>query len=122
MANFLNLFRAEPLAFNVDHYRIYLSYSRRSKMKPSDILNQPWYDPNNLFDTLIARMGLRSDASLSRVLNMPASLISNMRRRRIAVGLAILVRIHEVTGLSIKELRLLTGDERESFFEDFHLD
>jgi hypothetical protein len=91
-------------------------------MKPSDILDQPWYDPNNLLDTLIKRLELSSDAALARLLNVAASLLSNMRARRLAIGVSIVVRTHEVSGLSIKERRLLMGDTRESFYDEFEHD
>lgn len=44
-------------------------------------------------------------------MTLPA--ISDVRHRRIPIGACMLVRIHEETGLNIKELRKLIGDKRK---------
>jgi plasmid maintenance system antidote protein VapI len=70
------------------------------------------YSPGRLLDTLIARLQLKNDAELSRVLYIPPYLISKMRRGRVPVGASTLIRMNEITGLTIQELRNILGDRR----------
>ncbi|MEN3366729.1 MAG: hypothetical protein V7606_4003 [Burkholderiales bacterium] len=73
------------------------------------------YDPNRLLNTLIARLNLKNDAALSRALEVAPPLISKIRHGRLPVGAALLIRMHEVSNISIKELRELMGDRRQKF-------
>ena len=76
---------------------------------------QSTYDPNKLLDGLIERLNLKNDAALCRALEVQPPLLSKIRHRVIPVGAALLIRMHEVTGLTVKELRLLMGDRRKEF-------
>jgi plasmid maintenance system antidote protein VapI len=73
------------------------------------------YDPNKLLQTLIERLNLRNDAALSRALEVAPPVISKIRHGRLPVGASLLIRMHEVSGMSIRELRNLMGDRREKF-------
>ena len=73
------------------------------------------YDPNNLLESLIERLNLKNDAALSRALEVAPPLISKIRHRRLPVGASLLIRMHEVSQLSIKDLRSLMGDRRTKF-------
>lgn len=73
------------------------------------------YDPNHLLDTLIKKMSLKNDAALSRALEVAPPVISKIRHHRLPVGASLLIRMHEVSDLSIKELRELMGDRRTKF-------
>ena len=64
--------------------------------------------PNKLLDTLIERMQLKNDAELCRVLEVQPPIISKIRHRKLAVGATILLRMHEKSDLSIKELKELS--------------
>lgn len=75
----------------------------------------PLYDPNNLLSTLITRLRLKNDAALSRALEVAPPVISKIRHRRLPVGASLLIRMQEISDLSIKELRLLMGDRRNKF-------
>ena len=81
----------------------------------SRLSDQLAYDPNNLLDTLIDKLHLKNDAALSRALEVAPSVISKIRHRRLPVGASLLIRMHEVSDLSIRELRTLMGDRREKF-------
>jgi hypothetical protein len=70
------------------------------------------YDPNRLLDSLIERLKLKNDAGLCRALEVAPPLISKIRHRRLPVGSSLLIRMHEISDLSIKELRTLMGDRR----------
>lgn len=73
------------------------------------------YDPNHLLDALIAKLELKNDAALARVLEIAPPMISKIRHRRLPVGAALLIRMHEVTNLPISELRSLMGDRRKKY-------
>ena len=81
----------------------------------SRLSDQLAYDPNNLLDTLIDKLHLKNDAALSRALEVAPPVISKIRHRRLPVGASLLIRLHEVSDLSIRELRTLMGDRREKF-------
>jgi plasmid maintenance system antidote protein VapI len=76
---------------------------------------QAGYNPNHLLETLLVRLQLKSSAALSRALEIDPPLISKIRHGKLAVSAPLLIRMHEVSGLSIKELRALMGDRRKKF-------
>lgn len=73
------------------------------------------FSPGKLLDGLISYMGLKNDAALSRALEISAPMICKIRRRTLPVSAAALVQMHEVSGLSIRDLRALMGDHRRRF-------
>ncbi len=73
------------------------------------------YDPNRLLNSLIEKLHLKNDAALSRALEVAPPVISKIRHRRLPVGASLLIRMHEVSELSIRDLRILMGDRREKF-------
>lgn len=76
---------------------------------------QKTYDPNRLLDALIEKLNLKNDAALSRALEVAPPVISKIRHRRLPVGASLLIRMHEVSNLSIRELRDLMGDRRSKY-------
>lgn len=62
-------------------------------------------DANPLLDTVIERLKLRNDAALSRALEVAPPVISKLRHGRLTVGPTLLIRMHEETGLSIRDLK-----------------
>jgi hypothetical protein len=79
------------------------------------LADQVAYDPNNLLDSLIEKLHLKNDAALSRALEVAPPVISKIRHRRLPVGASLLIRMHEVSDLSIRDLRILMGDRRDKF-------
>jgi len=79
----------------------------------SDDLHQ--YNPNRLLDTLIENLRLKNDAALSRALEVAPPVISKIRHHRLPVGASLLIRMHEVSDLTIRDLRYLMGDRRNKF-------
>jgi hypothetical protein len=73
---------------------------------------QASYDPNRLLDTLMSRMNLKSDAALARALDVAPAMISKIRHKHSPIGAWLLIEIHELTGIGIRELRDLMGDRR----------
>ncbi|RJG06631.1 hypothetical protein D3870_11965 [Noviherbaspirillum cavernae] len=84
-------------------------------METSNSSEQYQYDPNHLLESLIQKLNLKNDAALSRALEVAPPLISKIRHRRLPVGASLLIRMHEVSDLSIKDLRELMGDRRAKF-------
>jgi hypothetical protein len=75
------------------------------------------YNPNNLLDTLTALLLLKNDAALSRALEVAPPVISKIRHHRLPVGASLLIRMHDVSGLSIRDLRNLMGDFGDKFHQ-----
>ena len=73
------------------------------------------YDPDRMLDEVLHRMRLKSDASLGRLVEISPPSISKVRQRHLPVGAIMLIRLHEVSGISIAELRALMGDSRPKF-------
>ena len=84
-------------------------------MKEMNTSEQFQYNPNNLLESLIEKLNLKNDAALSRALEVAPPLISKIRHRRLPVGASLLIRMHEVSALSIQDLRHLMGDRRNKF-------
>ena len=61
------------------------------------------------------KLSLKNDAALSRALEVAPPVISKIRHRKLSVGASMLIRMHEISELSIKELRILMGDRRDKF-------
>jgi hypothetical protein len=79
---------------------------RAREMEPSTFV------PNKLLDTLIQRMQLKNDAELCRALEVQPPIISKIRHRKLNVGATILLRMHEKSNISIRELKELTAEAR----------
>jgi hypothetical protein len=73
------------------------------------------YNPNNLLDALLGKLQLKNDAALCRTLEVRATILSKIRHHRLPVGASILLRMHEATGMSIRDLRDLMGDRRSKY-------
>jgi hypothetical protein len=84
-------------------------------MTSASLITTRQYDPDRLLDTLIWRLNLKNDAALSRALDVAPPVISKIRHRKLAVSATLLIRMHEVSQLTITELRFLMGDRRSKF-------
>lgn len=73
------------------------------------------YNPNHLLDILLGKMQLKNDAALARMLEVAPPIISKVRHHRLPIGASLLIRMHEVTGLTIRDLRDLMGDRRDKY-------
>lgn len=84
-------------------------------MRQLDLAKLASYDPDPLLATVIERLNVKNDAELARALKISAPVISKIRHRKMIVSANLLLRVHEITHLSIKELRALMGDRRPIF-------
>jgi plasmid maintenance system antidote protein VapI len=82
----------------------------------TDLHMQLQYDPNRLLDTLLDHMGLKNDAALARRLKVSPPVVSKIRHLTLTVGATMLIRMHDESGLSIRELRHLMGDYCDNSF------
>lgn len=82
-------------------------------MKKQELLEDSSYDPNKLLDHLLHILNLKNDAALSRLLEVAPPVISKVRHRVLPVGPALLIRMHEVSDLNIRDLKDLMGDRRQ---------
>lgn len=73
------------------------------------------YDPNHFINQLAVRLRAKNDAALCRMLGVEPPLVSKIRHKRLPIGAPLLIRVHEVTGLAITELRQLMGDRRRKY-------
>jgi hypothetical protein len=71
------------------------------------------YNPNKVLDAIIEKLQLKNDAALSRALEVAPPVISKIRHHTLPIGATILIRMHEISDFSIRELRELmsTMDE-----------
>jgi plasmid maintenance system antidote protein VapI len=81
-------------------------------MNSEPSLNPVEFDPNLLLDALMLKYRLKNDAALTRFLEITPSVVSRLRKRKTQLTPGLFIRIHEFTGLSVKELRELMGDHR----------
>ncbi len=72
----------------------------------------PVYNPNRLLDAVLQHLQLDSDNALSRQLKVAENILIAIRRGCMPVGASMLLWLHELTGISIHELRNLMGDRR----------
>jgi plasmid maintenance system antidote protein VapI len=60
-----------------------------------------------LLDTIKERHSIKSDAELSRKLDVPPPTISKIRSGRVSVSADMILRIHETFNMPVKEIREL---------------
>lgn len=77
--------------------------------------NQKTYDPNNLIDAVTARLALKNDAAVARALKVETPIIEKVRSNKLPLGGYLLMRLREVTGMSVTDLQDLMGDRRRKF-------
>jgi hypothetical protein len=70
------------------------------------------YDSNHLLDSILDKLHLPDDAALCEALDVDESVISDLREMRREVDAALLIRMHELTDISIVGLRNILGDRR----------
>jgi ABC-type sugar transport system ATPase subunit len=101
---FLTFRAKEEQTMNVRQKKLELieAMNRARALEPSSFV------PNKLLDTLIEKMNLKNDAELCRVLEVQPPIISKIRHRKLAVGATILLRMHEKSDISIRELKDLS--------------
>ncbi|MES2759871.1 MAG: hypothetical protein V4693_21070 [Pseudomonadota bacterium] len=78
-------------------------------MKP--VIDAP-YQPGRLFDAICKLHGLGSDSRLAVFLGIGGAQISKVRHGVQPLSAPLLIRIHEITGMEIREIKALMNDRR----------
>ncbi len=73
------------------------------------------YTPELFIEGLMRRLGTRTRSALARAVGVSPSIVSKIWHRRLAVSSEILLQVHEATGIPIRELRRMMGDQRRFF-------
>ncbi len=73
------------------------------------------YTPELFIDGLMRRLGTNTRSALAREVGISPSIVSKIRNRRLAISSEILLQVHESTGIPIRELRRMMGDQRRFF-------
>ena len=76
---------------------------------------QKTYDPNNLIDAVTRKLSLKNDAAVARALKVETPIIEKVRSNNLPLGGYLLMRLREVTGMSVADLQDLMGDRRRKF-------
>jgi hypothetical protein len=74
-----------------------------------DHRSSPDYQPERLVEQLKEVLQVANDTKLSYALFVPPDFISKLRCRRIGLSAALLIRMHDVSGLTMNNLRDLAG-------------
>ena len=75
---------------------------------------QKSYDPGRLLAYLKQLLDLKNDIALSKTLRVSHQLLGAIREQKLAIAGAVLMRMQEVSKLSISDLRRLMGDRRRT--------
>ena len=75
----------------------------------------PAYSPSDLLDKLMYLFNLKNDISFSKKFGFSASHISKLRHKKILISSNFLLRIHDISQISISELRKMMKDKRKYF-------
>jgi hypothetical protein len=70
------------------------------------------YDSNHLIDSILDQLHLPDDAALAKAMDIDPDVIADLREMRREVDAALLIRMHELTDISISGLRNILGDRR----------
>lgn len=75
-------------------------------MSNKHLLADPNYSPSRLLDwAAFEFFKVRNDAQLANALGIKREVICSVRSRKVPIGATLLLRLHDVTGLSARELR-----------------
>jgi len=84
----------------------------------ADLLSSEAYDPKALIAHVKKALGIKKDSDLVKLVGFNASAISKVRHKRKLLSAELLLAFHDLTGLSVQEMRWVMGDrERYDFRE-----
>jgi plasmid maintenance system antidote protein VapI len=69
--------------------------------------NKAPQNPNHFLDSVLEIKNLKNDAALARAIGVSSPALSKVRHDRLPVTAALLLKLHDYTGMSIAELRTL---------------
>lgn len=65
----------------------------------------------NLFNTIMADLGITSDRKLAEVLEVAAPVISKIRNGKLSVGATMILKAHETLDYEVKRIRELLAEK-----------
>jgi hypothetical protein len=83
-------------------------------MRKPPLTDDASYNPNKVLDAIIEKLELKNDAALSRMLEVAPPVISKIRHHTLPIGATILLRMHDISDFSIRELRALMATPLEA--------
>lgn len=84
-------------------------------MKTTAHHSTPGFDPNRMFDILLRRLEMASDEALCAELHVAPFVIARIRSGQSPIPPSLLIRINELSGINVRELRRLMGDRRSEY-------
>lgn len=78
-------------------------------------LKNPNYKPGNLLDRVAEKLGAMNDAQLARKLGTDGPRISKFRNAALEVSDGVLIRMNEVAGFAIGDMREMMGLPRRKY-------
>lgn len=82
---------------------------------PSPLYKLESYDPEPLLDAISQAISVKSDNALAKALGITQGAMSKIRNKHKPVSAEVLLRMHDISGLSIRQMRNLMGDNRRLF-------
>lgn len=76
------------------------------------------FNPRKLLDTVVEQKGLKTYTRLAELLGVDRTTLSNIKLRNLAPSHDLMIRIQEVSGLSMREMRDLMDDRRRKIRAD----
>lgn len=73
------------------------------------------FDPNRMLDALLRRLQLANDDALCAELHVAPFVIARIRSGQSPIPPSLLIRINELYGINVRELRQLMGDRRREY-------
>jgi len=70
-----------------------------------ELTSSPTYNPNRVLDAIMEKLQIKTDVALSRALEVAPPVISKIRHNTLPIGATILIRMHEISEFSIRELQ-----------------
>lgn len=64
---------------------------------------------NEVLDWAITNNGLKNDAALARALEVAPPVISKVRHGRLPIGSTLIVKLHEMTDVSVRDIKRKLG-------------
>lgn len=73
------------------------------------------FDPNRMLDTLLRKLQLANNDALCAELHVAPFVIARIRSGQSPIPPSLLIRINELSGINVRELRHLMGDRRREY-------
>jgi transcriptional regulator with XRE-family HTH domain len=82
---------------------------------PSPLYELESYDPVPLLNAISQAISVKSDNALAKALGITQGAMSKIRNKHKPISAEVLLRMHDISGLSIRYMRTLMGDHRRFF-------